>query len=205
MIRKIFTLSALGFLFSPFCLAQGAQAKPDKKATELKAEKKGDSESKKDGTACATIALSGNDVMKFGLFQGTDSNGKPNTTYVPIPGDILKVPKRCLQSKIVFTLHHIGQLQKSVMGHNLIIAETGNVQKVLEAGAKAGLDKNYIDPSTENSIVGATKVLSGGENAQITVPAGTFKGDKDYTFVCSFPGHAGLMNGKIQFVDDAKS
>ncbi|MGH2622418.1 MAG: plastocyanin/azurin family copper-binding protein, partial [Sphingobacterium sp.] len=59
--------------------------------------------------------------------------------------------------------------------------------------ATAAADNDYIPKSSLTSIVGHTKILGPGEEEKITVTleAGV------YPFLCSFPGHFGIMQGKI--------
>ena len=52
---------------------------------------------------------------------------------------------------------------------------------------------DYIPEGTEDVIV-HTKMLGGGEETTIEFEAPA-KGE--YTFICSFPGHYALMNGKF--------
>ena len=110
--------------------------------------------------------------------------------------DLMRFDKNMLlvQSgqKITLTLNHIGKMDKLIMGHNFVL-----LKKDVDVAAfaeKAVLAKNnqYI-PEGEEVIV-YTKLLGGGESDTITFDAPE-KGY--YTFLCTFPGHWGLMKGKL--------
>ena len=110
--------------------------------------------------------------------------------------DLMRFDKNMLlvQSgqKITLTLNHTGKMDKLIMGHNFVL-----LKKDVDVAAfaeKAVLAKNnqYI-PEGEEVIV-YTKLLGGGESDTITfdVPEKGY-----YTFLCTFPGHWGLMKGKL--------
>ena len=110
--------------------------------------------------------------------------------------DLMRFDKNMLlvQSgqKITLTLNHTGKMDKLIMGHNFVL-----LKKDVDVAAfaeKAVLAKNneYI-PAGEEVIV-YTKLLGGGESDTITFDAPE-KGY--YTFLCTFPGHWGLMKGKL--------
>lgn len=110
--------------------------------------------------------------------------------------DLMRFDKNMLlvQSgqKITLTLNHTGKMDKLIMGHNFVL-----LKKDVDVAAfaeKAVLAKNneYI-PEGEEVIV-YTKLLGGGESDTITFDAPE-KGY--YTFLCTFPGHWGLMKGKL--------
>ena len=110
--------------------------------------------------------------------------------------DLMRFDKNMLlvQSgqKITLTLNHIGKMDKLIMGHNFVLLKKD--VDVMAFAEKAVLAKNneYI-PEGEEVIV-YTKLLGGGESDTITFDAPE-KGY--YTFLCTFPGHWGLMKGKL--------
>ena len=110
--------------------------------------------------------------------------------------DLMRFDKNMLlvQSgqKITLTLNHTGKMDKLIMGHNFVL-----LKKDVDVAAfaeKAVLAKNneYIPEGDE--IIVYTKLLGGGESDTITFDAPE-KGY--YTFLCTFPGHWGLMKGKL--------
>ena len=110
--------------------------------------------------------------------------------------DLMRFDKNMLlvQSgqKITLTLNHTGKMDKLIMGHNFVL-----LKKDVDVAAfaeKAVLAKNneYIPEGDE--VIVYTKLLGGGESDTITFDAPE-KGY--YTFLCTFPGHWGLMKGKL--------
>ena len=95
--------------------------------------------------------------------------------------------------EITLTFKHIGQIPKSAMGHNFVLLKDGVDHKTFATQALEAKDTEYI-PNGGKDVIAHTKMLGGGEQDVIifTAPA---KGT--YTFLCSFPGHFGIMNGKF--------
>lgn len=91
------------------------------------------------------------------------------------------------------TLRHTGQMQENVMGHNFVLLKKGtNINEFGQAAAKAA-DNNYI-PQNSEQIIAHTELIGGGETTTVEFKApeaGT------YDFICSFPGHYALMQGKF--------
>lgn len=168
--------------------------KKDEKAAGKTDEKAAD---KKTGKVSCSFVLTGNDQMKFGLL--VDGVSQPLTD--------LKIPKACLKEKITIALHHVGTLPKEVMGHNVVVTTTAKQQETLQKFAVAGPSKGYVDDSVKEGVIGHTDTIGGGQKTSkdIVIAPNTLKEKESYSFFCSFPGHAGLMTGKLQFVDEAKS
>lgn len=91
------------------------------------------------------------------------------------------------------TLKNVGSMPKESMGHNLVILNPGVDLPTFGGEASAAADNEYIPKSSLSSIVAHTKLLGPGEEDKITVTLE--KGV--YSFICSFPGHYGVMQGKI--------
>lgn len=123
-----------------------------------------------DGTE-ATVVIEGNDEMKFNLKEIKVKEGQ----------------------KITLTLKHVGKMELAVMGHNWALLTPGTDMMKFGVEASSAADTDYIPEGTEAVIV-HTKMLGGGEEATITFDAPA-KGS--YDFICSFPGHVALMNGKF--------
>ena len=110
--------------------------------------------------------------------------------------DLMRFDKNILlvQSgqKITLTLNHIGKMDKLIMGHNFVLLKKD--VDVMAFAEKAVLAKNneYIPEGDE--VIVYTKLLGGGESDTITFDAPE-KGY--YTYLCTFPGHWGLMKGKL--------
>ena len=80
------------------------------------------------------------------------------------------------------------------MGHNLVILKEGISalkfgQKIMGMGASA---TNPIPEASKEDVLAATKLLGPDESDTITFSAPE-KGS--YTYICTFPGHYGLMKG----------
>lgn len=96
-------------------------------------------------------------------------------------------------SSIEITLVHTGKRSKEEMGHNFVLLKK---EIDIRRFAMSVLDKKhngYISESKAD-IIAYTKVIAGGESTTITFeapPKGT------YNFLCSVPGHFGLMQGKF--------
>jgi azurin len=101
---------------------------------------------------------------------------------------------RAKVGEITLTLKHVGQMEKALMGHNVVILKPGT--DISDFGAKAAeaKDNDYIPASEETSIIAYTKLLGGGGSDTITFSI-TEPGTYDY--ICSFPGHVALMRGKL--------
>ncbi len=118
-----------------------------------------------------TIELSGGDDMKFNQTNFTVEANKP----------------------VKLTLTHSGKMDKNVMGHNFVLLKPLTDVMSFASEAVNAKDNNYI-PAGTDKVVASTKLLGGGESETIEFTL-TEKGT--YPFLCSFPGHAGIMRGVI--------
>ncbi|TCV13671.1 azurin [Sphingobacterium alimentarium] len=91
------------------------------------------------------------------------------------------------------TLKNVGSLPKESMGHNFVILKPGVDVATFGGEAAAAADNEYIPKSSLSSVVAHTKLLGPGEQDKISVTLE--KGV--YEYICSFPGHFGMMKGKI--------
>lgn len=118
------------------------------------------------------IRISGNDQMKFDK-------------------DELRVEAG---QTVRLTLEHTGQLPVTAMGHNVVILTQGtDVNEFGQAAAQAG-SNDYIPESMSGSIIAHTEMIGGGQTSTVEFQApeaGT------YTFICSFPGHYVMMQGRL--------
>lgn len=94
---------------------------------------------------------------------------------------------------VQLTFKNAGTMPIESMGHNLVILKPGVDLATFGGEAAAAADNQYIPKSSLSSIVAHTKLLGPGEEDVITFNLG--KGV--YTYICSFPGHFGVMQGKI--------
>lgn len=101
---------------------------------------------------------------------------------------------RVKAGEVTLTLKHTGKMEKTVMGHNLVILKSGTDIAAFGAKAAEAKDSDYIPASEEGSIVAHTKMIGGGESDTITF---TISEPGTYDYICSFPGHLALMKGKL--------
>jgi azurin len=108
----------------------------------------------------------------------------------------LSVPATC--SEVKLTLNHTGKMPAQSMGHNVVIADTANIQAVGTDGMSAGAENNYVKPG-DVRVYAHTDVVGGGESTTITFSTEKMAAGGDYSFFCSFPGHWAIMQGKFEF------
>jgi len=83
--------------------------------------------------------------------------------------------------------------------HNLILGKIGSKDRLIAAATAMitdpnGMAKGYIFESPD--IIVHTKLLNPGQSETLDFTAPVEKGD--YPYICSFPGHAILMNGMMK-------
>ena len=112
----------------------------------------------------------------------------------------LTVEEGCTEVKIV--LKHVGKANKMAMGHNVVVVPAKDYDRLKNAGAKAGPSADYMpkDPA----IVAATKMIGGGETAEVTFKKDELKKGQEYKYFCSFPGHSFKMVGDLKVKWEAK-
>ncbi len=95
---------------------------------------------------------------------------------------------------VTLTLKHTGKMPKESMGHNWVLLTTGTDLAVFGTSAVSAPDNNYIPKDMEDKVIANTKVIGGGEEVSIT-----FEAPKAgyYKYLCSFPGHWGVMQGSF--------
>ena len=115
------------------------------------------------------IVIESNDQMKFDLNE-------------------IKVKKG---ENIKLTLKHVGQLPKAAMKHNWVLLNADTDMASFAQEAIQARDNDYIPA---DGFIIHTDLLGGGEETTIEFEAPEIG---EYTFICSFPGHFALMNGKF--------
>ncbi len=96
---------------------------------------------------------------------------------------------------VKLTLKHNGTMPKDAMGHNFVLLNQGvDLQTFGQGAAKAQAPDFDVPYEVIGDVIVSTPMIGGGESTTIefvTPPKGT------YTFLCSFPGHYGMMNGQF--------
>lgn len=120
----------------------------------------------------AVVTIEGNDQMKFNK-------------------DVIRVKSG---QKVKLTLKHVGTMDIKVMGHNwVLLTQDADMAAIGQAAASAN-DTDHIPAEYLNKIIAHTKMLGGGESDTIEFEA---PAPGTYTFMCTFPGHYALMQGKF--------
>ena len=119
-------------------------------------------------------------------------------------GDLLKFNNRKLTidsscSKFTIYFQHEGEMAAEIFGHNVVILETKNFDKVKSKIDKSlGEESGYLPHMPE--IVAKTGIIGGGSKTSVTFDATKLSKDFEYMFFCSFPGHYGAMQGPIEIL-----
>lgn len=118
------------------------------------------------------ITIEGDDNMKFNLAEITVKAGQ----------------------SVTITLNHVGEMSVDAMGHNWVLLQEGVDMAEFAIDAIGAKDNDYIPADREGEVIAHTTTIGGGESASVefTAPAPGV-----YTFLCSFPGHSGMMNGRF--------
>lgn len=158
------------------------------------------------------IAACGSNQTKQDTADTTETTGQ-QAPALDIPGldtvavsnelvlegnDLMKFDKTLLRVKagqpVKLTLKNVGEMPKESMGHNVVILQPGTDLPAFGGEAIKAVDTEYIPATFASSIVAHTKLLGPGETDVIEF---TLEEKGVYPYVCSFPGHYGVMNGKI--------
>lgn len=149
-------------------------------------------ENKKNSETTETVVESEN-LIDSGMEQ---KDGK--VLVVLSSDDRMKFDKSTIEvyegQSVQLTLKHTGKMSKQSMGHNFVLlAKDVDVNAFGQKAASAS-SSEYIPQEEKTDIIAHTRLIGGGESDQIefTAPA---KGT--YDFICSFPGHYGIMKGKF--------
>ena len=109
----------------------------------------------------------------------------------------IAVPKKC--KEITLNLKNTGTMAKAMMGHNVVISKTADMQAVIADGNTAGLANQYVKPA-DPRVIGHTAVIGGGEATSVKIKLAGVKAAEAYSFYCSFPGHGMVMKGVFKLV-----
>lgn len=172
-MKKLFVLAA-AFTFFVACNSPQPEEAPvtEETTTEEVAPETTTTETTAPEGAEAVITIGAGDNMKFDLSEIKVREGQ----------------------KVKLTLNHTGKAPKTAMGHNFVLLAAGVDYNTFAKEAMAAKDSDYIPASASTEVIAHTKLLGGGESDTIEFDAPA-KGT--YEFMCSFPGHSGIMHGKF--------
>ncbi len=148
-------------------------------------------------SSCGETKKEEKPTLKIG--QTKTESTTPTGTVLALSGnDMMQYDKKELMAKagekITLTLRHIGQLEKRVMGHNFVLLKPGtDITGFANEAASAGAAADWI-PNDGAQVIAHTKMLGGGHTDVITFDAPE---PGVYDFICSFPGHSGMMRGTL--------
>ena len=78
-----------------------------------------------------------------------------------------------------------------IMKHNIVVLKS---KEAIEEVGKAAINATNYLPESPN-IIAASEMIGPGETTNLVVQIPTEKGE--YPFICTFPGHYQVMQGKI--------
>lgn len=128
----------------------------------------------KDDGAVAELDIEGNDQMKYN-----------KNRLEAKPGQMVRI-----------TLKHVGKLPAQSMGHNIVIlkADEDPFEFSTDTNEQGGnLANSYAPESVRGRVIALSKMVGGGESTSLEFQAP--ETPDEYPFLCSFPGHVGMMRG----------
>lgn len=136
--------------------------------------------------------------IKIGTKKETPASTSSKEIEVKVTGnDMMQYNVKVIRVKegqeVTIVLEHIGKMAANIMGHNVVILKQGTDIPAFGSEASAAKDSDYI-PNGGKDVIAHTKMIGGGETTSVTFTAPA-KGE--YDFICSFPGHYGIMQGKF--------
>lgn len=136
--------------------------------------------------------------VKIGNSQSSEGSKTEASVTVELLGnDLMQFDKKLIRVKegqeVTLVLKHTGKMAKNIMGHNFVLLNPGVDLQAFGLKASAAKDTDYI-PENAKDVIAHTKMIGGGETTSITFNA---PAPGEYDFICSFPGHYGVMQGKF--------
>lgn len=125
---------------------------------------------------------------------------KPDVSITIEANDAMQFDKKEFEvtagQTVELILKHTGKLAKLTMGHNVVILKPGTPVPTFAMAAMQASANDYVptDEANAAAVFAKTKLIGGGETDTITFTApaaGT------YEYLCTFPGHFGIMKGKM--------
>lgn len=94
--------------------------------------------------------------------------------------------------KVTVNLKHLGRLPAAQMGHNFVLLKKDVDLTQFALKAMNAAETEYIPEG--DGVIAYTKIIGGGESTSVTFEA---PAPGTYEFLCTFPGHFGVMQGKF--------
>lgn len=110
-------------------------------------------------------------------------------------GDNLYFDKKDMEAKAGQTVKITFKNNASAasnMNHNWVLVKPGTDQQVATDSMQAGEAKDWVAEGA--NVLGHTKLAKPGETVTVTL---TMPAAGDYTYICTFPGHAMTMKGTL--------
>lgn len=145
----------------------GEEKKEEKESVKIGTKKA----EKKEDDSVAKLVITGDDNMQFSTKELRVKAGQ----------------------RVKLTLRHIGKMDVNIMGHNVVILKKGTDTAAFAAKAATERDNGYI-PVDSDEVIAHTEMIGGG---QVTSVEFTAPEAGEYDFICSFPAHFALMQGKL--------
>lgn len=118
-------------------------------------------------TDVRTIEITANDMMKFSVKK-----------IEAHPGE-----------KITVELKNEGTIPKEAMGHNWILLKAGVNPMVYANQAMSAQAENYQPKAAADKVIASISLLGPKESGKVSFTVPSEPGS--YSYLCSFPGHAG--------------
>ena len=114
--------------------------------------------------------------------------------------DQMKFDKTALEAAsgqvVAITFKNVGALPVQAMGHNIVVLKPDTDITAFALDGIANKDGGYLPkkPELVEAIVASSKILGPSETDTIVFKAGPAG---DYPYICTFPGHFGVMKGVL--------
>lgn len=127
---------------------------------------------------------------------GSAPAGGAVTLDIGSKGDELAYDKTALEaaagSKITLNFKNNSQPGAN-LHHNWVLVKPGTADAVAADGIAAGEANDYLK-ANDDRVLAHAKMVKGGESSSVTFDA---PAAGEYDYICTFPGHATLMKGKL--------
>ncbi len=94
------------------------------------------------------------------------------------------------------TLEHVGELSLEQMGHNVVILKADENPDTFgqRAASEGNRENQWLPEEMRDRVIAFTDMIGGGETTTIEFTAPE---PGQYPYLCTFPGHYGVMQGTM--------